>query len=705
MIQRGRGRARRDAATPDGARSTTLSFVATVPIGGEPIAVRELTELGTRARTLAPGRIRFTTEPSGIASVLARARCITSLTWVIGSGTAEELREIAASVPWRTSIPEGSGIALDTSLEFLRDAIPSGCIVADVADPACVGRVQLESTTKALRKGSRIETKFLHFDLLLDRDDDRHAVIAIALRYASIPPGTPLAIFGEGVFAAIREVALFARAGAGVRSAVVPGARWLPFSIDAGEVAPPPGEPDLDGVVAFESDLRIDGIRSKCRAEVIPLRSETEFVPFTSTGESSRADGNETIVHLFSDPREELARRERLVVRMRTARRARHVIVSRSDGAEPGDAFLTRAGVVPVRTKMLEIAGAEWCVSIVEPDSAKEPIAAKSSVPARAAQAVADIADPDERRFVEILAENARLRRRWPKTMGTDAYRLYDRAVDSIPLVVDRYADALHITIYPPDEPQDLVREARWIHRVGETLGVDPTRVFVKRKERRARGVQHEVQAREGARVIVSEGGVRLIANLSDYVDTGLFLDHRDTRAEVRKRAKGKRLLNLFCYTGAFTVAAAAGGARATTSVDTSQTYLDWARENLRANGLENERHRLVRRDALDFLREPTESGEHGAGYDLAVVDPPTRSNRRRGSSVWDVQRDHVELLELLRPLLAPRGRVLFSTNFRRFQLETDRLEAWRWTEITPASIPSDIGDRRIHRAWWFTSR
>jgi 23S rRNA G2069 N7-methylase RlmK/C1962 C5-methylase RlmI len=194
----------------------------------------------------------------------------------------------------------------------------------------------------------------------------------------------------------------------------------------------------------------------------------------------------------------------------------------------------------------------------------------------------------------------------------------------------------------------------------------------------------------------VTESGLKFLVNLSDYLDTGLFLDHRLTRAMVRSEAAGKRFLNLFGYTGAFTVYAAAGGAAATTTVDLSKTYLLWAQRNLRLNEIRGKQHRLVRHEARRFL------DDHPAGeyYDLAVVDPPTFSRSKRQERDWDIQRDHAELLNRLRELMAPGGVIYFSTNFRRFHLAEEELHGMTIREITRQTIPPDFRDRRPHRCW-----
>jgi 23S rRNA (cytosine1962-C5)-methyltransferase len=186
---------------------------------------------------------------------------------------------------------------------------------------------------------------------------------------------------------------------------------------------------------------------------------------------------------------------------------------------------------------------------------------------------------------------------------------------------------------------------------------------------------------------------MRFIVNLSDRLDTGLFLDHRNTRARVREESGGKRVLNLFAYTGSFTVAAATGGALATTSVDLSATYLDWAERNLTLNGARGDAHALVRADCLRWLDEAR------AQWDLVVLDPPPHSTSKAMRGDFNVQRDHRRLLERTLGLLAPGGVLYFSTNYKGFRLEPDGLPA-RFEELTPRSLPQDIHQRDAHRCW-----
>ena len=228
--------------------------------------------------------------------------------------------------------------------------------------------------------------------------------------------------------------------------------------------------------------------------------------------------------------------------------------------------------------------------------------------------------------FRTRLLKRARHLRRWPTRRGITCFRVYERDIPEIPLVVDRYEDCLHVTEYERPHDRTPAEHADWLDLIARTaanaLEVDPKRVFLKRRQRQRGKKQHERLAEENRTFIVHEGGLKFEVNLSDYVDTGLFLDHRQTRGMVRDQAGGKRFLNLFAYTGAFSVYAAAGGASETTTVDWSNTYLDWARRNMVLNGFTGANHRFVRADARTFLDEDRRE------YDLAVVDPPTFSNR-----------------------------------------------------------------------------
>jgi 23S rRNA (guanine2445-N2)-methyltransferase / 23S rRNA (guanine2069-N7)-methyltransferase len=301
--------------------------------------------------------------------------------------------------------------------------------------------------------------------------------------------------------------------------------------------------------------------------------------------------------------------------------------------------------------------------------------------------------------FANRLRNRARHLRRWPKR-GITCYRLYERDVPDVPLVVDRYEDALHIAEFARPHERSAAQHADWLdlmcRTAGEVLDVPRERIFRKYRERQRGDDQYERISHGEARFVVQEGGLKFLVNLSDYVDTGLFLDHRITRQMVREAAAGKRFLNLFAYTGTFTVYTAAGGATATTTVDKSATYIDWARENLNVNDMDGPQHHFVRSDIRSFIDSLTSADQ----WDLAVVDPPTFSNTKGLEDDWDVQRDHADLLRRMAAYISPGGFVFFSTNFRRFHLDETALGDYAVRDITKQTIPEDFRNKRIHQCW-----
>jgi 23S rRNA (guanine2445-N2)-methyltransferase / 23S rRNA (guanine2069-N7)-methyltransferase len=304
--------------------------------------------------------------------------------------------------------------------------------------------------------------------------------------------------------------------------------------------------------------------------------------------------------------------------------------------------------------------------------------------------------------FKNRLEKLARHLRRWPTKRGISCFRIYDKDIPEIPLVVDRYDNHLHITEYERPHERNPPRHAAWLELMcqtaSDTLDVAPECVHLKSRVKHASQQQYEKVGDAGHFVTVQEDGLKFLVNLTDYVDTGLFLDHRQTRKMVRQDAKEKEVLNLFAYTGSFSVYAAAGGARCTTTVDLSHTYLRWAKRNFEINGFSGEQHHFIASDTLGFLRSLIGSGN--ASFDLAIVDPPTHSNSKKTSQDWNVQTDHVELLKCLRALIRLNGIVYFSTNFRRFKLEEEQLNDYQIREISQQTVPEDFRNKRIHRCW-----
>lgn len=318
----------------------------------------------------------------------------------------------------------------------------------------------------------------------------------------------------------------------------------------------------------------------------------------------------------------------------------------------------------------------------------------------------------DERtaRQQEMLANRLQKRQKhlakWAKREGTDAYRLYDRDIPEIPLAVDWYAGCLYLAGYArgslDDDNAEDQGQQDWLSAMRDAaaaaLTVDLKDTALKRREKKRGASQYEREAVTSRRVVVQEGGHRFYVNLWDYLDTGLFLDHRKTRALVARESEGKRVLNLFSYTGSFGVYAQAAGATHVTQVDLSRTYLDWARDNVRLNGLDLERQQLVHEDVLRFLER---AADEGRTYDVVIVDPPTFSNSKRMAGTFDVRRDQAELLTRVKRVLSPRAAVWFSTNARGFQLDDDTASAFASVEdMTERTRSSDFEGRHSHRAW-----
>lgn len=332
-------------------------------------------------------------------------------------------------------------------------------------------------------------------------------------------------------------------------------------------------------------------------------------------------------------------------------------------------------------------------------------------------------ADPDgsladmsagQEMFANRLRKNLKLRAKEARREGVTCFRVYDADMPEYSLAVDIYEGAgddagrrwAHIAEYeaPPTVDADAAdrRRDEAVAVVPEVLGISREDCYLKVRRRQRGSEQYE--RLEGAREFhtVAEDGLLLRVNFRDYLDTGLFLDHRLTRAMLRDMADGARFLNLFAYTGVASVHAAAGGAMSTTTVDMSATYLEWARENMAANGFGGASHEFVQADALAWLEG--EGARRGAAYDLIFCDPPTFSNSKRMEDSFDVQRDHVALIHAAAALLAPGGTLFFSNNRRKFRMDVGSLEGLMAEDITAETIPFDFARRPgVHSTWRIT--
>lgn len=306
--------------------------------------------------------------------------------------------------------------------------------------------------------------------------------------------------------------------------------------------------------------------------------------------------------------------------------------------------------------------------------------------------------------FCNRFRKNLKKVLKWAEKEGVNCFRVYDRDLLEYNVSIDIYGKWVHVQEYaPPVSVEAKVAAARFqtvLRGVRETLGIRADRVFIKTRERQRGSQQYQKKSGRKKMMEVREGDCYYLANFTDYLDTGVFLDHRPVRAKIHKEAAGKRFLNLFGYTGTATVQAAAGGAVSTTTVDLSATYLRWAKMNLALNGFDFVKNRVVTADCMQWLREET------AKYDMIFVDPPTFSNTKKERRVFDIQRDHLELLNLAMARLEENGVLIFSTNFRKFQLDPVLIEKYLVTNITRESIPFDFSrNQKIHMCWEFRQK
>jgi 23S rRNA (guanine2445-N2)-methyltransferase / 23S rRNA (guanine2069-N7)-methyltransferase len=312
---------------------------------------------------------------------------------------------------------------------------------------------------------------------------------------------------------------------------------------------------------------------------------------------------------------------------------------------------------------------------------------------------------PGAQMFANRLRKNLLKLDPWAAREHIDCFRVYDADMPEYAFAIDLYGRGTrhaYVQEYaaPKTVDQESARERRReaLAVLPEVLGVPISHVHSRVRKPQKGSEQYEKREDVAERHAVQEGGLKFWVNFRDYLDTGLFLDHRMVRALLREGAKGADFLNLFCYTGSATVYAAAGGARSTVSVDLSNTYLDWAHENLLLNGFGGREHELYRADCLQWLEEHEPNGPR---FDLIFVDPPTFSNSKRMEGVLDVQRDHVGMIRRSLKLLRPTGRLVFSTNYSRFKLDNEALADLRVEDISARTIPKDFERHaRIHRCF-----
>lgn len=293
--------------------------------------------------------------------------------------------------------------------------------------------------------------------------------------------------------------------------------------------------------------------------------------------------------------------------------------------------------------------------------------------------------------FGNRLKKNLKQLDKWAKREGVSCYRLYDADIPEYNVAVDWYDGEVVVHEYAaPANVDEQIAQKRLFDVVNLTpriLEIPSDKLILKVREKQKGKDQYQALSRTGQHKIVSEYNAKFYVNLRDYLDTGLFLDHRTTRLSIQRQSAGKRVLNLFAYTGSASVHAALGGAKTVTTVDMSNTYLDWAKRNFELNNLIGKQYQFVQDNVLDWLKGCKNQ------FDLVFVDPPTFSNSKRMEDTWDVQRDHLKLLTLIGRVLAPGAKVIFSNNKRKFKLDAEALReaGWSYKDISAASLPEDF--------------
>lgn len=309
--------------------------------------------------------------------------------------------------------------------------------------------------------------------------------------------------------------------------------------------------------------------------------------------------------------------------------------------------------------------------------------------------------------IINRLRKNKKSRKSLIKSEKTNAYRLYDRDIPEYPFIIDVYGNMAiiyekgkKITDKTPELYQVQQKHKQEIQEaIQEVLELEKKNILFKIREQQKGKSQYTKNSRVNQYYTVHENEMNFLVNLTDYLDTGLFLDHRPLRKWIKSESKNKKVLNLFSYTGSISVAAALGGGKVTT-IDMSKTYLNWAIQNFEKNNIDSSSHEFIQADALQYLSHDLEGV-----FDIIILDPPSFSNSKRMEQIFDVQEDHGELIEKLMHHLSQNGVLYFSNNFRKFSLNQDIREKYNIADISKRSIPLDFRDQKIHVCYKITHK
>ena len=303
--------------------------------------------------------------------------------------------------------------------------------------------------------------------------------------------------------------------------------------------------------------------------------------------------------------------------------------------------------------------------------------------------------------LINRIGKNLKHQLKWARRHNLEAWRIYDRDIPQYPFAIDVYRDHIHLQEYDTGWQQSPAERKAWLLEILAALehitGFPQHHIHLKQRARQKGAAQYQKTGKTGENFIIQENGRQFWVNLDKYLDTGLFLDHRNTRQKVGSIAAGKRFLNLFSYTGSFTVYAATGGAISSETVDLSNTYLEWAERNFQLNHIDLSQHQIIRADVFQYLQQAAQQRKQ---FDLIVLDPPSFSNSKKMQDTLDIQRDQTTLIHGAMALLAPSGTLYFSNNLRSFELNPQLATQYHIHNITHQSIPEDFRNKKIHQCW-----
>ncbi|APJ02771.1 class I SAM-dependent methyltransferase [Silvanigrella aquatica] len=316
-----------------------------------------------------------------------------------------------------------------------------------------------------------------------------------------------------------------------------------------------------------------------------------------------------------------------------------------------------------------------------------------------------------ESMFKNRIIKNYNFLKKWAKRENITAYRVYDKDIPQYPFAVDLYSKSVVLYQYERSQNQkdmpeefemaDKLQLDEVILTLKNVFCVEENNIYLKVRKKQKGISQYERQTEQGITEIIHEGDMKFIVNLSDYLDCGIFLDHRKTRQIVKKNAHNTHFLNLFAYTGSVSIAAAMGNAKSITTVDMSNTYLNWAKENFKLNNIPVDDHDFLRENIMEWLPKASIKAKK---YDFIFVDPPSFSNSKKMQDSFDVQKDYVEILKHCERMLTPNGKIIFSCNLRSFKFDNELFSNnFKIENITKKTLPQDFRNEKIHYAWFLT--